>query len=154
MCFYLIHTWKKHEWAHRFRRHILVHKTACTNPGKWAVINLCARGIDSASFYEFSIGFSKFVDRMVCFVFHFICQINVISMSISFHFFETSQGKLNPQLLWLDHVFTSSYPEQLVRKLKSVYLKADKCRGNIKLLLLQSWNEKQNYYTVGTVCKI
>jgi hypothetical protein len=35
------------------------YRSVCTKPGKWAVIQLCVRGVDFASFYDFSNGFWK-----------------------------------------------------------------------------------------------
>jgi hypothetical protein len=39
--------------------------SACANPGKWAVMYLCVRGTDFASFCDFSIGFWNYSDNVV-----------------------------------------------------------------------------------------
>ena len=51
--------------------HVTFNWSACTNPGKWAVIYLCDRGIDFASFTIFGIGFRNCSDSVVFFVFLF-----------------------------------------------------------------------------------
>ena len=45
---------------------------ACTKPLRWEVMYLCVRGIDFASFYDFSIVFRNCSYCVVFFVFYFI----------------------------------------------------------------------------------
>jgi hypothetical protein len=46
--------------------------SACTKPGKWAVIYFCDMGIDIASFYGINIWYKNCSNSVVLFVFHLI----------------------------------------------------------------------------------
>ena len=44
----------------------------CIKPGQWAIIYLCAMGIDFVSFYDFDIWFWNYSDSVVFLSYHFI----------------------------------------------------------------------------------
>ena len=69
---------------------------ACIMSWKWAVIYLCVRYIDFASFYDFDIGLWIYSDRVVFCVFHFI----FLKLSIQ-HFLHTSIWDL---VYWINNI--------------------------------------------------
>jgi len=52
--------------------------SASTMPGKWTVMYLCVRGVECASFYDYSIGSWKCSDSVVFFIFHFITHFKYV----------------------------------------------------------------------------
>ena len=51
-----------------------LYRSACTMPGKWAVMCLSVRGIKFASFCDFDIWFWNCSDSVVFFIFQFFTQ--------------------------------------------------------------------------------
>jgi hypothetical protein len=140
-------------WANEFTyNHATFYWSACTVSIKWAVMYLCARSIDLAYFYDFSIGFFNCSDSdifywsfhyydfsirlwncfdyVVLYVFHFltvsmVIQINIITFDREAMSSTKTTKPYNITTVWLKVVLnTNNQPWQCWRWWRATWRKS------------------------------
>jgi hypothetical protein len=79
---------------------LFFHWSACIMPGKWAVVYLCVRGIDYASFYDLSVIWN-FSDMFEIVLFVIVCFFNVLHFKKFTVFFNLTYNNVYIFFLWI-----------------------------------------------------